>query len=696
MTLAEKYIRQYNQFNGKKISKKQLTDYHSELKKAIDNRRIDSHVTYGVELLAIEKRIAKVLPKVDKRVKVICDNPVKIKLKKPRNIIITQTAQGPEVVKAKNKAVHYHHEDLTFFYGLPCEDSEADEPGLGYSKDGQQAIYDMVTNMMLDAMKKDGLFWRKPWSLSRVKGSATLAQNFFSKTVYRGVNYWITNFVVPSYGYKSLYYLTFKQVNDLKGKVKKGAKSWPIVYYTWYFIQTKPTKKSITSEQYYAMSAEKRNELGAMKLPVLQYYRVFNADDIEGIDFPTKLIAPPEESKIESAERIVNEMPKAPPIRTGVDDRAFYSPGSDYISMPPMTAFSKEQEYYSTLFHEMVHSTGHPSRVGRTFGGKGTKEYAFEELIAELGASYLCAEAGILYFTLNNSAVYLKNWLSRLQDIMASDNKFFLMAAGKAQHAADFILDVHPEEKPTPENPPAEKSRPAVKREAPVKEKHPNLSGVVDASQIGSLKFSKIDLDGDYKTDFLKIYSDTQMMIWGSPGSGKTVYTLKFAQYLAEKKNLKVLYVAHEELGRSTFTEKIIEFNIGHANLKFVKSLEALSAANLSLDDFDAIFFDSINSIGWTLEDYRKFSEANPGIVKVLVVQSTKDGDFRGGKDWEHEVDIAGEVKNRNMILRKNRLDQEFAKKSDDQLIEEAVKDQKRKNLIREKVKVKENKSTAE
>lgn len=883
MTLAEKYIRQYNRFNGKKISKKDLAAFHARLKEDIDARRIDAHVRYGADLVTIEKRIRKALPKVSGKVKVVVDKPVKISTRKPRNIIITQTAQGPEVVKTKGKAIHYHHEDLTILTGLPCDDPEADEPGLGFTRDGQQKIYDMVTNMMLETMKKDGLFWRKTWDVKRVKGGGgrMLAQNFVSKTVYRGVNYWITNFAVPKAGLHSPYFLTFKQVTELKGKVKKGAKAWPIVYYTMYYIITKPAKKSITASEYDAMSMEERQNKGALKLPVLQYYNVFNADQIEGIEFPAIEAPKPvsEAEKIESAEKIVREMPKAPPIAHG-GDSAHYVPSTDRIQMPPLASFDKEQEYYSTLFHEMVHSTGHESRLGRKFGRQGTKEYAFEELIAELGASYLCAEAGTLYFTLNNSAAYLKHWLSRLQDIMSEDKKFFLMAAAKAQAAADFILDTKQEkpeeEKPvkvskrvTPSRGPVRVHQRGIKKNrqlsgkqtdpmkriigrANVTEKdlvkkysgqliarysahieedikrnwsswnfgqegfhgtreeldqrlseitdrspfwisgfdvfpehlkefefrelyenywvvvdtrgkglschvlnsdnlrdafreisdrvfdgtgdgefvdcssakvifssekdewglhilwipdesapktlnastkrisgvkqQPKLHGVVDASQIREMNFSRIELDGDYKGDFLKIYSDTQVMIWGAPGSGKTVYTLKFAQYLADKKNLKVLYIANEELGRSTFAEKINAFNIGHANLKFVKSPHALQAAGMSIDDFDVIFFDSINSMGWTLEDYRKFCDQYPGKIKVLIVQSTKDGDFRGGKDWEHEVDVAGEVKSRKMILRKNRLDEGFAKKRDKLLIEEQVNEQKRKRLIKEKV----------
>ncbi len=213
------------------------------------------------------------------------------------------------------------------------------------------------------------------------------------------------------------------------------------------------------------------------------------------------------------------------------------------------------------------------------------------------------------------------------------------------------------------------------------------LSGVVDASAIGKMNFSKIELDGKYKSDFLKMYSDTQTMIWGMPGHGKTVYLLQYAQYLAEKKNKKVLYMAREEMNRSTFTEKINEFKIGHKNLKFTKDLTELKKAGMKVNDFDIIFFDSVQALGFTLEGYKKFVEENPGINYVLVAQSTKDGDFRGGKDWEHEVDIAGEIRNRKLVLRKNRLDNDFAKKSEKLMMDETISKKKADHIIKQKVK---------
>lgn len=190
-----------------------------------------------------------------------------------------------------------------------------------------------------------------------------------------------------------------------------------------------------------------------------------------------------------------------------------------------------------------------------------------------------------------------------------------------------------------------------------------SLTGVVSAQDISKLSFKKLELDGEYRKEFGQLYSDTQIMIWGQPGNGKTVWLLNFAQYLASKLNQRVLYVANEEWNRSTLTDKFNQFKIGHDNLKISKDLNSLASSGLKVEDFDVIFFDSINSLGMDLKSYKDFIEKHPGRIYVLIVQSTKDGDFRGGKDWEHEVDIAGEILQRKLELRKNRLDKNFLAK---------------------------------
>lgn len=209
-----------------------------------------------------------------------------------------------------------------------------------------------------------------------------------------------------------------------------------------------------------------------------------------------------------------------------------------------------------------------------------------------------------------------------------------------------------------------------------------HLSGPVDASVLGSIPFKKIEITEPYKRDLHKLYSDTLMMFWGLPGSGKTVYLLKFAQYLAEKMGMSVLYIANEEWGRSTLADKINEFKIGHPKLKLAKDL-----TGVDLNQYEVVFMDSVQTLGFDVKRFKQFVENNPGRIYIAVIQSTKDGDFRGGKDWEHEVDIAGEVVNRRLILRKNRLDPDNSRKADKLMETELINDQLKKQKIRDAVK---------
>jgi antirestriction protein ArdC len=136
-------------------------------------------------------------------------------------------------------------------------------------------------------------------------------------------------------------------------------------------------------------------------------------------------------------------MPRRPEIKRGLD-RAYYSPGGDFVGMPSPEQFKSGEDYYSVLFHELTHSTGHESRLNRKgvsgadgqWSAFGSQSYSKEELVAEMGAAFLCGQAGIVERTLDNSAAYIKSWLSRLKD----DPRLVVQAAAQAQKAADFIL----------------------------------------------------------------------------------------------------------------------------------------------------------------------------------------------------------------------------------------------------------------
>jgi antirestriction protein ArdC len=663
-----KIISEYNNLEGKKITTKELRAFNDRMK-AFTKKSND----YKDQFSAIIKRVSKIVA-IEKENRVLEIILTPIEKKKP--------TKPKRKKKAQLKGVDVLSDDDV--YGLEQDAPEGEQlSGLGFTQDGQAKIYDMVTKLILEAIEKGGLFWRKPWNVKVSHNhNESEAINYATKTYYNGANFWITNFVVPSLGYKSRYFMTFNQTKKLNGSIKKGSRSFPVVYYGVVYSVSKPKKGSISESEYKSMSSAERIARGAYKLPFIQYYSVFNGDDIEGIEFKeiesVKILT--EKEKIESCEAIVAGMPQRPPINHG-GDRAFYTLGRDMVQMPQMETFEKEQEYYGTLFHELAHSTGHPDRIGRTFGKRfGDLDYAKEELVAELTSSYLCAEAGTLYFTLNQTAAYIKSWTKNLQEFLKEDSKLFLRTAAQAQKACDFILDISNKKFEPVKEVEVELAVAGIEPE-PSKPKSKNINGIVDAKSIGSLNFKRIELTGKYREDFLKMFADTLIMIWGMPGHGKTVYLLLFAQYLAETLGLNVLYIANEEMGRSTLTEKINDFNIGHDNLSFTKRLPK------SIEDWDVVLIDSVQSVGLNLEKFKEFVEHNPGKMIIIIAQATKDGDFRGGKDWEHEVDIAGEIINRKLVLRKNRLDPDFAKKSEKLMIDETVKKKKSDHIIKEKVK---------
>jgi len=173
-------------------------------------------------------------------------------------------------------------------------------------------------------------------------------------------------------------------------------------------------------------------------VPILKTFTVFNVSQCDGLELPPVQIF--EHHPIEEAEALVSNMPQRPTIQHG-GQRAYYSPSGDYVGMPTPESFESPEAYYSTLFHELTHSTGHRSRVNRftadDYGPRfGSDPYAREELVAELGSAFLRAACGIETMPeLENSAAYLQSWLN----VLKNDRRLLVYAASQAQKAADFI-----------------------------------------------------------------------------------------------------------------------------------------------------------------------------------------------------------------------------------------------------------------
>jgi len=289
-------------------------------------------------------------------------------------------------------------------------------------KEGKFDIYDFINEQVVKQLEKGVLPWRKPWKVAIVEGQQyTVPHNYATKRPYTGVN----AFLLALTPYRTPMFLTFNQVKELGGMVKTGAASLPIVFW-------KPIK----------VKGEKSKEEDKL---VLRYYRVFN---IEDTTLSVEIQEPkpqPEPVVIDACQRIIDQMPSRPRIVNNDPARCYYTPFLDVVNMAPAQNFKKAEDYYSVLFHELVHATGHRSRLNRTeiseMASFGSQTYSKEELTAELGAAYLCGIAGISAITIENSAAYISGWLNKLR----GDKRFFFEAAQKAQKAANYIQNVNPQ-----------------------------------------------------------------------------------------------------------------------------------------------------------------------------------------------------------------------------------------------------------
>jgi antirestriction protein ArdC len=177
---------------------------------------------------------------------------------------------------------------------------------------------------------------------------------------------------------------------------------------------------------------------GPESVPLLRYYAVFNVEQCDGLQLPP-LVGIARHNRIESAEAMVQAMPLRPAI-TESGNEAWYMPSNDRVNVPPMGCFESADSFYGTLLHELAHATGHESRLGRKevrhVARFGSCEYSCEELVAELASAFCCATIGLDNSLLENSAGYLTGWLSALNN----DPRMFVLAAGRAQRAADYIM----------------------------------------------------------------------------------------------------------------------------------------------------------------------------------------------------------------------------------------------------------------
>jgi len=270
-----------------------------------------------------------------------------------------------------------------------------------------QTVYEIITQTITAKLESGVCPWRMPWTKMGV------APRNIKGRAYSGSNF----FLLSMMGFSDPTFLTFNQAKSLGGTVKKGEKGFPVIFW-----------KMMEKEE----DGVKRN------IPMLRYFTVFNISQTEGVKYEAPTVpVKPEFQGIEAADKIVANYQNGPKVSFG-GDRACYRPATDDVTVPNKVQFDNEGEFYSTLFHELGHSTGHKSRLDRKELGAdnfGTELYSTEELTAELTAAFLCADAGIDTSTIDNSAAYIGGWLKKLKQ----DPKAFITAAGKAQKAANLI-----------------------------------------------------------------------------------------------------------------------------------------------------------------------------------------------------------------------------------------------------------------
>lgn len=285
-------------------------------------------------------------------------------------------------------------------------------------QDSKISIYDQVTNKIISDLENEIHPWIKPWKT----GNSITRPLRFNGLPYSGINVLLLWMGAVEKSFNSSIWMTFNQAHKLGGHVRKNEKGSFVVYAN-NTIQTEYNDDTDEEEEH--------------KIFFLKKYTVFNVEQIENL--PDKFYTPPEPIlPIEERPPWIDRFFTA----IGADihhggDRAYYSERTNYIQMPPFEYFKSKENYYATLAHELVHWTRHPTRLDREFGQKtwGDEGYAMEELVAELGSAYLCADLSITPEVMKDHSSYISSWLK----ILKNDNWAIFRAASHAQKAVDFI-----------------------------------------------------------------------------------------------------------------------------------------------------------------------------------------------------------------------------------------------------------------
>lgn len=279
-------------------------------------------------------------------------------------------------------------------------------------------VYEMVTERIIEQLENGVIPWQKPWT-----GTKSGAYNRVSRKPYSILNQMLLQ--------HSGEYATFKQWNEAGGHIRKFAKSEIVTFWKIQLIEEEEEDGTKVKKQ----------------IPLLRYYHVFHISQVDGVE-PKEKIELQEREPIEEAEMVKREYMDREQLKIyeKITDKAFYTPTFDYIEIPCKEQYKNIEEFYSTLFHEMIHSTGYYKRLNRLESGAsagfGSETYSKEELTAEIGSAMILNRLGIeTDRTFSNSTAYIQNWLQ----VLKNDNKFIVSASSKSEKAVKYIFNENTE-----------------------------------------------------------------------------------------------------------------------------------------------------------------------------------------------------------------------------------------------------------
>jgi len=276
-------------------------------------------------------------------------------------------------------------------------------------------VYQDITDQIVNALEAGTPPWRKPWTGDSAGFAMPKRAN---GEMYKGINVLVLWMMAEQRGYTSETWFTYRQAKEASGQVRKGEKSTTVIYFN---------------------TVKAEDEQGEEKtIPFAKAYRVFNTDQIEGLpaEFYLNPTEPRDLGTVADPELEAFFVSTGAKIVTSDKPLAYFAPADDLIHMPPIETFHSANGYYATLAHEHIHFTGVEKRLGRYGKHSNKQEYAFDELIVEIGSCMLCAQLGLTP-QFDQSAAYIEGWLKALKD----DKRLIFKAASAAQKATDYLLE---------------------------------------------------------------------------------------------------------------------------------------------------------------------------------------------------------------------------------------------------------------